>query len=90
MAYRNDTKGARPIHLTGGGHVLVEPGETVSIPAHRVLRLGPGIVEAEDPDLGPVPEDLKEAVTAAATPKKPAASIPAAKKRTARKPAKKR
>lgn len=100
-SFRNDTKGARAIHLTGGGHVLVEPGDTLTLSDARVLRVAPGLVATTDPDLPPPPPDLKEAVSSLdhdgdgkpGGSKKGAASTRAkgaAKKRTARKPASKR
>lgn len=57
MAFRNDTPGARAIHLLSGRHVLVEPGETADIPRHRVKRLAPGLVEI-DPEVPPVPKEI--------------------------------
>ena len=94
MAYRNDTKGARAIHLTNGTHLLVEPGAVAVVSAGRVRRLAPGLIEVDDPELPPVPDDLKEAVTTGARPKAKKAAPPkpatATRKRTARKPARKR
>lgn len=75
MAYRNETKGARAIHLTNGTYVLVEPGATAEIDASRVKRLAPGLVKAKS-NLPPVPADLeKKAKTVGADKgaKKPAA-----------------
>lgn len=67
MAYRNDTPGARAIHLTHGGYVLVEPGATLALDPAKVLRVGPGIVKVADPEgPGDAPASLKRLVRKAA------------------------
>lgn len=72
MAYRNETKGARAIHLTNGTYVLVEPGATADIEAGRVKRLAPGLVLA-DSEVPPIPKDLaKKAKAAGGKAKQPA------------------
>jgi hypothetical protein len=62
MAYRNDTQGARAIHLTNGTHVLLEPGAVLSINPAKVRRVAPGIVQGDDPDTPPIPKDLAKKV----------------------------
>jgi hypothetical protein len=71
MSYRNTTKGARAIHLTNGGYVLVEAGATADIPEGKVRRLGPGLVLA-DSEIPPLPKDLakKAKATGAKAPAK--------------------
>lgn len=60
MAYRNDTNGARAIHLTTGSYVLVEAGATSDIDEGKVRRLAPGLVKVKN-ELPPVPKDLAKA-----------------------------
>lgn len=73
MAYRNDTKGARAIHLTNGAHVLLEPGAVHAINPAKVSRLAPGIVECDDPDEpGKVPASLAKRVSKATADERPA------------------
>jgi len=102
VAYRNETKGARAIHLTNGGIQLVEPGAVAVVSPSRVRRLAPGLVQCKDPELPDVPDELKAEVSALdhdgdgkkGGSKKGAASTrakgAARKRSTARKPAKKR
>jgi hypothetical protein len=78
--YRNDSKGARAVHLNTGNHVLVEPGATVTVESHRVKRLAPGLVQAA-PDKK-LPKPSAAAVKAVAGSK--------AKPRTRRAPAKRK
>ena len=47
MSYHNPSSGARAIHLTNGGYVLVEPGATVDIHPDKVRRLAPDLVKAD-------------------------------------------
>lgn len=55
--YRNTTQGARAIHLTNGGYVLVEAGATAEVADGAVRRLGPGIMKDKG-DVPDVPADL--------------------------------
>jgi hypothetical protein len=92
-AYRNDTKGARAIHLHTGNHVLVEAGATVEVESYRVKRLAPGIVVAKSDKLSKPPAKAVAAVAGKAkapakkrTPRKSRAKAPA-KAKAAAKPA---
>jgi hypothetical protein len=63
-AYRNTTKGARAIHLTNGGHVLVEPGATAEVKDSSIKRIAPGIVKDEGDAVSEPPAELVEKVKA--------------------------
>lgn len=58
MAYRNETKGARAIHLLSGARILVEPGATADVDESKVKRLAPGLVKSKKGGLPKPPADL--------------------------------
>lgn len=63
--YKNESKGARTIHLITGGYVLVEAGAEYQIGEHKVKRLAPDIVVTETDRLPKVPAKAVKAVAGA-------------------------
>jgi hypothetical protein len=61
--YLNSTKGARAVHLTNGGHVLVDAGATLTIDESKIKSLAPGLVKSKKGDLPDPPADLVEKVS---------------------------
>lgn len=46
--YRNDARGRRAILLKGGGFVFFGPGESHSVPAHKIATVPTGLVEIDE------------------------------------------
>lgn len=84
--YKNETKGARPLHLTGGGYKLIEAGATFEIEEARVAKraMAPGIRKVKGDAKLPKPSaSAVAAVTGKAAPKK-ASKAPAKRKAPAK------
>jgi len=82
--YRNEAKGARYVHLNGGGYKLVEAGATVEVDEGMVTRLGPGIVLDKRSLVSKAPAKVVAAVTGS-KPKTAPSKAPARRKAPARK-----
>lgn len=65
-SFKNSAKGARYIHLVGGGRVLVEAGATATVDEGKIVRLGPDIAKAKKGDLKDPPAGLVDQVQKAA------------------------
>ena len=45
--FRNDTKGSRGILLTSGAYVMIDPGQTKTVPGDKIRSISAGLVQID-------------------------------------------